>query len=288
MGKGAMGRPSLHSQHEQLLPTKQLRAVVLKMHEAFPRLCAAWNEENAMRKNWALLFSRLDTDGSGRLDYWEFRRALIDVLEISITEKEAKGLWAYVDHDKSGLVSIKEFQHACYLLILDDWPRLDRRTLTRLCGIINDAAVHEYSKEGDGTSSGNWFKIFGHFDTDESGRLGWEELEQVSRRRDPGLNLSEEKITLNELRGLWRAIDIDCSGDVTVDEFMHFMKKNATRARGVPSWPSHFHESGSFFDFELFRTVSGPSRRDAVVVIPRESTWPSGRRRRDATPDRFQ
>ena len=44
-----------------------------------------------MRKNWALLFSRLDTDGSGRLDYWEFRRALIDVLEISITEKEAKG-----------------------------------------------------------------------------------------------------------------------------------------------------------------------------------------------------
>ena len=121
-----------------------------------------------MRKNWALLFSRLDTDGSGRLDYWEFRRALIDVLEISITEKEAKGLWAYVDHDKSGLVSIKEFQHACYLLILDDWPRLDRRTLTRLCGIINDAAVHEYSKEGDGTSSGNWFKIFGHFDTDES------------------------------------------------------------------------------------------------------------------------
>ena len=233
MGKGAMGRPSLHAQHEQLLPTKQLRAVVLKMHDAFPRLCAAWNEENAMRKNWALLFSRLDTDGSGRLDYWEFRRALIDVLEISITEKEAKGLWAYVDHDKSGLVSIKEFQHACYLLILDDWPRLDRRTLTRLCGIINDAAVHEYSKEGDGTSSGNWFKIFGHFDTDESGRLGWEELEQVSRRRDPGLNLSEEKITLHELRGLWRAIDIDCSGDVTVDEFMHFMKKNATRARGV-------------------------------------------------------
>ena len=146
-----------------------------------------------------------------------------------ITEKEAKGLWAYVDHDKSGLVSIKEFQHACYLLILDDWPRLARRTLTRLCGIINDAAVHEYSKEGDGTSSGNWFKIFGHFDTDESGRLGWEELEQVSRRRDPGLNLSEEKITLNELRGLWRAIDIDCSGDVTVDEFMHFMKKNATQ-----------------------------------------------------------
>ena len=223
-----MGRPSLHSQHEQLLPTKVLRGVVMKMHAAFPRLCALWNEESCMRKNWALLFGRLDTDGSGRLDYGEFRQALVDVLEIKVSDKECKGLWGYIDHDKSDIVSIKEFQHGCYLLLLDDWPRLDKPTLARLCDVINEAAVHEYSKEGSGTSSGNWFQIFGHFDTDESGRLGWEELEQVSRRRDPGLNLNEAMITLHELRGLWRAIDLDCSGDVTVDEFMHFMKKHAS------------------------------------------------------------
>ena len=119
-----MGRPSLHSQHEQLLPTKQLRAVVLKMHEALPGSAPRGTRRTPCARTGLYFFSRLDTDGSGRLDYWEFRRALIDVLEISITEKEAKGLWAYVDHDKSGLVSIKEFQHACYLLILDDWPAL--------------------------------------------------------------------------------------------------------------------------------------------------------------------
>ena len=57
----------------------------------------------------------------------------------------------------------------------------------------------------------------------------------------------------------------------------------AWRARGVPSllqydsWPSHFHESGSFFDFEPFRTASviswrvreslraGPSPRSSRV-----------------------
>ena len=54
--------------------------------------------------------------------------------------------------------------------------------------------------------------------------MGFEELEGVTRMRDPGLNLSEEDLTLDELRGLWKALDVDFSGLVDVDEFMHFMK----------------------------------------------------------------
>ena len=57
----------------------------------------------------------------------------------------------------------------------------------------------------------------------------------------------------------------------------------------MDSWPSHDDVGGLFFDFELFRTASGPSRRvreTAVaamassrdIVIPRESTRSSGRR----------
>ena len=42
--------------------------------------------------------------------------------------------------------------------------------------------------------------------------------------RDPGLNLSEDDLTLDELQGLWKALDVDFSGLVDVDEFMHFMK----------------------------------------------------------------
>ena len=38
--------------------------------------------------------------------------------------------------------------------------------------------------------------------------------------------------------------------------------------------PSHFHESGLIFEFELLRTASSmASSRDVIVVIPRESTW---------------
>ena len=232
-------RPTRHDQHETSgLATPVLRSVVLRMNDAFPKLYEKWDVKGCMRKNWSLLFERLDTDKSGRLDYGEFKTALTDVLEIPIRSKDSKiprkdgeikeeeleGLWAYVDHDKSGEVTIEEFQHACYLLILDDWPVLQKATLQRICQQLNDACVHEYSKEGSGVSEGNWFKIFGHFDTDESGRMGFEELEGVTRMRDPGLNLSEEDLTLDELRGLWRALDVDLSGLVDVDEFMHFMK----------------------------------------------------------------
>ena len=77
-----------------------------------------------MNKNWKMLFERLDTDGSGRLDYKEFTGALADVLKIEVPEDHLRALWAYVDHDKSELVSIEEFQHACYLLLLEDWPML--------------------------------------------------------------------------------------------------------------------------------------------------------------------
>jgi hypothetical protein len=59
------------------------------------------------------------------------------------------------------------------------------------------------------------------------------------------------------------------------------------------SWPSHFHESGFFVDFEAIRTTSGPSRRvretavftrqrlhETVVVIPRAASDRDAPRRR--------
>ena len=81
--------------------------------------------------------------------------------------------------------------------------------------IINDAAVHEFSKEGSGVTSGNWFQIFNKFDTDESGRPAFEEPEGVTRMRIR-LQLKTNRLINHDLKGLWKAIDKDCSGDVTV------------------------------------------------------------------------
>ena len=203
-----------------------------------------------MRKNWRLLFERLDIDGSGRLDYDEFAAAVRGILMVPATDDELRGLWAYIDHDGSGQATIEEFQHACYLLLLEGWPSLEDGDLTRLCGALNDAAVREYRADG-----GNWFKIFTFFDTDESGRLGFEELEGVARMRDPGLNLRDDDVDLDELRGLWKAIDKDSSGDVTVDEFMHFMRANAA---------DQFHEITDYSRAKRGLDLKGPYKNPAL------------------------
>ena len=84
-------RPTRHDQHETSgLATHVLRSVVLRMNDAFPKLYEKWDVKGCMRKNWSLLFERLDTDKSGRLDYGEFKSALADVLEIPIRSKDSK------------------------------------------------------------------------------------------------------------------------------------------------------------------------------------------------------
>ena len=216
----------------EALEESALNALVCEMHVSFDKICFAWNVKSCMNKNWAMLFERLDLDGSGRLDFDEFAAAVNDVLKLPFSDEQLWGLWSFVDEDRSAEVTIKEFQQRLYLLVLSGWPLLGKKTLKRLCNTINEAAVHEFSKEGSGVSDGNWFAIFNKFDTDESGRLGFEELEGVTRMRDPGLNLKVDAVSQEELRGLWRAIDADSSGDVTVDEFMHFMKVHGPRFDG--------------------------------------------------------
>ena len=45
-------KPTTHDAHEKLADTKILRSVVLQMHEAFPKICIAWNVKGSMNKNW--------------------------------------------------------------------------------------------------------------------------------------------------------------------------------------------------------------------------------------------
>jgi len=126
-----------------------------------------------MNKNWELLFKRLDKDKSGRLDYDEFERAVRSELRVTdTTDQELKALWAYADHDKSGEVTISEFQHGCYLLVLEGWPLLSKDSLEKIVSIINGAAKRWLH-------ASSWVKVFRAIDQDENDRLGYDELERV-------------------------------------------------------------------------------------------------------------
>ena len=229
-------RHSLHSEHKLLIPATVLRSVVVKMHGAFPRLCKEWNVASCMRKNWARLFEHMDADGSGRLHFEEFLEATKTLGDIGATPRQLEALWHYIDHDESGEVSIGEFQHATYLLLLEGWVDYTKSEagaaeLKRMVSRINEAAVREYA-----VISGNWFKIFNQVDVDESGRVGYEELEAVMRSRDPGLRIAAAEISENQLRGLWKAIDADRSGDVTVEEFLTFMRAHGPSMHNLTNY----------------------------------------------------
>jgi Ca2+-binding EF-hand superfamily protein len=186
-----------------------------------------------MNKNWELLFKRLDKDKSGRLDYDEFAKAVRSELRVTdTTDQELKALWAYVDHDKSGEVTINEFQHGCYLLILEGWPLLSKDSLEKIVAIINGAAKRWLH-------ASSWVKVFRAIDQDENGRLGYDELERVVRANGTqgGLSLTTSDLTDNDLRGLWRALDRDVSGEVTIDEFMGFMRRKAEKPKTPPPPP---------------------------------------------------
>ena len=109
--------------------------------------------------------------------------------------------------------------------------------LRELCETLNRAAVREFKD----VIAGNWFKIFTHMDLDESGRIGFEELEGVTRARDPGLNLREEDLSLDDMRALWKAIDVDFSGDVKAyrtwnDRMVEHMSESLPRWREIISY----------------------------------------------------
>jgi len=64
------------------------------------------------------------------------------------------------------------------------------------------------------------YKVFRLFDSDNSGVMHFEELREVLRSGYPGLGLDEKAVPDPYVKGLWRALDEDASGHVSVQEFM--------------------------------------------------------------------
>merc|ERR1712232_88482 len=68
----------------------------------------------------------------------------------------------------------------------------------------------------------SWYKLFIHMDDDLSGKITFHELEDMIRNE---LRVSKDKLTNEQLKALWLALDEDKSGLITSGEFGHFMRK---------------------------------------------------------------
>lgn len=132
-------------------------------------------------------------------------------------------LWLFfreVDHDRTGEASATEFASAAYRVQINTWPQLDDAGIARIMGILN-AAANKWHR-----ASGNWYKVFQASDEDESGSMSFDEMVSLFRKGYPGLSVPPSKISNDELRGFWRALDSTCMGRVTVFDFLVFMRNH--------------------------------------------------------------
>ena len=105
---------------------------------------------------------------------------MMGVPEHLVSDRDLAGLWTEADHDASGEIEVQDFQRVAYELELSAWPDLLARNheqrLARVVKTLNDAA-DKWHRAG-----GNWFKVFKALDTDDSGKMGYEELLEVLRK----------------------------------------------------------------------------------------------------------
>mmetsp|Transcript_54805 Transcript_54805/g.102773 ORF Transcript_54805/g.102773 Transcript_54805/m.102773 type:complete len:1348 (+) Transcript_54805:158-4201(+) len=182
--------------------------------------------------NWPLFFEEADKDGSGRLTFVELdqsirqrlQRRMCEEDEVirGVTQGDLLALWYVVDLDRSGEVTGKEWQVNLYRLDIEDWPVAEADRLRRIVDEINGAAQKWHQ------AGGNWYKVFRLIDTDNSGKMGFDELREICWRPLPCLAIPPRRLPEKDLRTLWKALDSDQSGMCTVNEFMIFMRKHGT------------------------------------------------------------
>jgi len=208
------------------LPVERLRAIAQRLHRALGGFLRRQGVKLSIAEMWTKLFELMDADGSGRLHFAELLDAVrkLGLGEQHLAERDVLGLWTHADADASGELSADEFQDAVYRLEVDTWLNLDtvegEARLRQIVSVL-DAAAEKWHR-----ASGNWYKIFRMFDADDSGHMQFEELEHVLRDGYPGLGLGEKQVSTPHLQGMWRSLDVDRSGQVSVQEFMVFMRRH--------------------------------------------------------------
>ena len=78
-------------------------------------------------------FSQFDHDGSGEVDFSEFRMAMLELLELPMSVASLRQLWVGLDQDNSGSINAKEFCTVCF-------PEIDEDGITLIAPLKAEAA----------------------------------------------------------------------------------------------------------------------------------------------------
>ena len=224
----------------------------------------AFIEADPAKRSWYKLFKFMDSDGSGRVTYEEVREMVrseaggLRLGEDKLPEARLQSLWRALDDDASGYITVKEFgtfmKKGEAAASGPGWKEkrtaLNRAEAEELTQKLNQersamAGVQPASKEELRElavsfnqqmivllGSASWYRLFTSMDGDGSGRVSYVEFRGMVRSELSGLALQPAQLPEPRLRSLWRALDDDGSGFITVKEFGIFMKKGEAATSG--------------------------------------------------------
>ena len=142
------------------------------------------------------VFSSVDRDKGGSLDFAEFQRAL-RLLNLHVTEKHARLIMDELDQDGDGQLDIEEFMRV-----------VREGKLEKVRTKFRAASYHAGVQD--------WAKLFAHYDRDQSGTLGFDDFRRAVRR---DAKISAASVGDDELKDVFASVDLDGSGSIDADEF---------------------------------------------------------------------
>lgn len=177
---------------------------------------------------FARFFRETDADNGGRLSFAEVEAALQSKLGLyletaGVSTKDLKSSLAAMDTDCSGEISRNELLLYLYRLELETWPMSTETEIAKVIGVLEHALVKRF------TSGGSWYSLFRLVDKGRTNVLVLEDVIVMIRSCTHGLNISAQRLPESDIKGLWRGLDLNLSGNVTLAEFMIFMRNRGQR-----------------------------------------------------------
>ena len=155
------------------------------------------------------LFQQYDGNNSGEIEFAEFEHAARHALrlpKVDISSAELKELFDHTDTDKSGVITLDEFQEL--LKKNSGTAEESQMRFESTCGQVCNRILHRVDDELSTVMT-----CFHRFDTDSDGSIDRNELELALR--ELGLVLSKK-----ELSHVMQEIDLDGDGQIEAKEFL--------------------------------------------------------------------
>ena len=242
--------------------------------------------------DYSQLFRVYDTDGSGNLEWREFRSAIrhaAGIGEDKLSEADLRLLFRYVDLNDNGLVDVDEFETFLWIAEEEELfgPDASAAGGAGAGGAGGDAGANADADAADRAQAAlrrplqwdpkgvemvkrrlrsaayvaggvQWAKLFRNMDSDGSGHLEWPEFLSGMRKH---AKLAPRDIPDRDLRRMFMYVDRDCSGAVSVRELAAFVSEGMSLAKRTKSWTGRAPATAP-------RNVAVTVLRDRLVV-----TW---------------